>query len=120
MRAFLNNDSALLDDPLAAYCLLESADSAVVYRHLSERLRQSVRLNMHLVQLAGDDVLCHVPPEVYADAKGSHAMRLVRRLHYTNNPLRKPWLRVLAKQPCLVYGRGGLDLVDVEGWRALG
>jgi len=120
VRAFLNNDSALLDDPLAAYCLLESANSAVVYRHLSARLQGSIRLNMHLVQLAGDDVLCLVPPEVYADEKGSHAIRLVRRLHYSNNPMRKPWLRVLAKRPSLVFGRGSLDLVDVEGWRALG
>lgn len=120
VRAFLNNDSALLDDPLAAYCLLESAESAVVYRHLSERLRHSVRLNMHLVQLAGDDVLSLVPPEVYQGVKGSHAIRLVRKLHYSSNPMRKPWLRVLSRHPKLVYGRGGMDLVDVNGWRALG
>lgn len=119
-QAYLNNSSVLLDDPVAAYCLLESASDAVVYRHFSERLRRSVKFNMHLVMLAGDDVLAHVPSEVYESAKGAHALLLVRRVHYSSNPQRAPWLHVLATTPRLVFGRGSLDLVDVDGWRAQG
>ena len=119
-QAYLNNSSVLLDDPVAAYCLLESASDAVVYRHFSERLRRSVKFNMHLVMLAGDDVLAHVPSEVYETAKGAHALLLVRRMHYSSNPQRAPWLRILATTPRLVLGRGSLDLVDVDGWRAQG
>ena len=47
-------------------------------------------------------------------------MQLVRRNHYVRNPKRKPWLRVLATEPRLALGRGGLDLVDVDAWRAQG
>ena len=119
-QPYLNNDSALLNDPVAAYCLLESASDAAVYRHLSERLRGNSRLNMHLVMLAGDDVLAHVPPQVYGDEVAARAVQLVRRMHYHNNPHRKSWLRTLAKRPRLVYGRGSLTLVDVDGWRAQG
>ena len=119
-RRWLNNDARLLDDPLAAYCLLEAADSAVVYLHLSERLRRNVKLNMHLVALAGDDVLSLVPAESYAGERAAHAIELVRRNHYVLNPKREPWLRVLATEPRLVFGRGGTDLVDVDAWRAQG
>lgn len=119
-RRWLNNDSRLLDDPLAAYCLLECADSAVVYLHLSERLRRNVKLSMHLVALAGDDVLSLVPAEAYAGERAAYAIELVRRNHYALNPKRTPWLRVLAKEPRLVFGRGGMDLVNVDAWRAQG
>ena len=119
-RRWLNNDSPLLDDPLAAYCLLEAADDAVVYLHLSERMRRNVKLSMHLVALAGDDVLSHIPADVYAGPRSAYAMQLVRRNHYVLNRKRAPWLRVLTTEPRLVLGRGGLDLVDVDAWRAQG
>jgi len=119
-RRWLNNDSPLLDDPLAAYCLLEAADDAVVYLHLSERMRRNVKLNMHLVSLAGDDVLSLVPADSYEGPRAAHAMQLVRRNHYVRNRKRKHWLRVLATEPRLVLGRGGMDLVDVDAWRAQG
>lgn len=119
-RRWLNNDSRLLDDPLAAYCLLEAADNAVVYLHLSERLRRNVKLNMHLVALAGDDVLSLVPAEAYAGERAAYAVELVRKNHYVLNPKRSPWLRVLATEPRLVFGRGSMNLVDVNAWRAQG
>lgn len=119
-QPYLNNNSALLNDPVAAYCLLESANDASVYRHLSERLQRNSRLNMHLVLLAGDDVLAHVPSHVYGNEVAARAVQLVRRMHYSNNPRRTSWLRPLAKRPRLVYGRGSLKLVDVDGWRARG
>lgn len=119
-RRWLNNGARLLDDPLAAYCLLAAADSAVVYLHLSERLRRNIKLNLHLVALAGDDVLSLVPAESYAGERAAHAVERVRRNHYALNPKRSPWLRVLATEPRLVFGRGGMALVDVDAWRAQG
>lgn len=119
-RRWLNNASPLLDDPLAAYCLLEAADDAAVYLHLSERMRRNVKLNMHLVALAGDDVLSLVPADSYEGPRSAYAIQLVRRNHYVLNRKRKPWLHLLATEPRLVLGRGGMDLVDVDAWRAQG
>ena len=120
MRRDLHCCAGCVDDPLAAYCLLEAADDAVVYLHLSERLRRHVKLNMHLVALAGDDVLSLVPDEAYAGPRSGYAMQLVRRNHYVLNQKRAPWLCVLATEPRLVLGRGGMHLVDVDAWRARG
>lgn len=119
-RRYLNNDSPLLNDPLAAYCLLESAHGTIPYMHLTKHLRHDTKFSIHMVALAGDDALSLVPDDVYSYPNAARAILLVRKLHYANNPQRTPWLRLLATEPALVFGRGRLDLVGVDQWRAQG
>ncbi len=117
-RKYMTNASPLLDDPLAAYCLLEASHDATTYLHLSARLRNSLRLNFHLVVLAGDEVLSLVPEHVYSDRKVSAWILEAREMHYEANPKRTPWLTILSVLPKLVFGRGHLNLCDVKAWRA--
>jgi hypothetical protein len=73
--------------------------------HLAElELRNDVDFNLHLIAMAGDDVLCYIDEDLYDSSLLSTWVQQARNAHYQCNPERKPWLRIIETDPLLKFG----------------
>lgn len=94
---------SIFRDRLSAYCIMEGENHAALYPLLDDALKTDLGFNAHLIALAGDEVLSQVPEKVYQEVPISSAWVLeARHLHYSNNPMRIPWLTVASVLPKLV------------------
>lgn len=94
---------SIFRDRLSAFCIMEGENHAALYPLLDDTLKTDLGFNVHLIALAGDEVLSQVPEKVYQEVPISSAWVLeARHLHYSNNPKRVPWLRVVSVLPKLV------------------
>lgn len=86
-RRYLNQSSALLQDPFSVYLLTTMSTSPTIYAMTGIQVRTNLHLAMCLVMLAGDDILQLVPPELYTGPKRNREFQLLlasRRWHYRN------------------------------------
>ena len=104
-RNFLTKESELLMDPLSVYCLLETSGDGTLYHLADPDLRSDLDFNLHLIAMAGDDVLCYIDEDTYDTPLLSTWVQQARNTHYQSNPERKPWLRIIKTDPLLKFGR---------------
>ena len=86
-RRYLNQSSALLQDPFSVYLLTTMSTSPAIYAMADIRVRANLHLVMCLVMLTGDDILQLVPPELYTGPKRNREFQLLlasRRWYYKN------------------------------------
>jgi|SaaInlV_125m_DNA_1040241.scaffolds.fasta_scaffold30723_1 hypothetical protein len=103
-RNFLTKDSKLLEDALSVYCLLETSGDGSMYHLVDSYLRDDLDLNLHLICMAGDDMLCYIDEDLYDSALLSTWVQQARNAHYQRNPEREPWLRIIKTTPLLKFG----------------
>lgn len=100
-RDFLTKSSPLLEDPLCVYALLQTCDDGSLYDYIDYRLRDDTDFNLHLVAMAGDDILCYIEEGDYESSPVSSWLLKARMDHYHRNPLHEPWLRIESTEPDL-------------------
>lgn len=100
-RDFLTKSSSLLLDPLCVYALLATSDDGSLYDYISYELRDDTDFNLHLITMAGDDILCFIEEDLYDSPLVSSWVLEARMAHYRCNPLHEPWLRIVSTEPVL-------------------